>query len=488
MTRSFRSPDHPTCPGVPWITRSPDSRVWLRLLPLALLFALFVPAQSDKQLTIYTPQTSYSIPVNEREGQLYVGIVDLISPLGNATMRVDGHDWKLQFNSVDARFTEGKDKAKVRGNSVDLSGKALLVNNRLMIPVKSSFAVLSALLKKNIEFRPEARRIFIDNAALRFTAELKKSDKSALILNFSQPVHPVATQNENSVKLVFKSEPLMSEVSSQPFDDKVIHSLSFSEDNGAASLVIAGGPGLNATMSSDGKSVTIQSAQPVAAATPSPSASPEAATAGPGTQSSAGTQLHPSFLVLIDPSHGGGDQGAQLPEKLLEKDITLAMARRLKAELEDHGIAARLVRDGDVNLSLEQRAEMANGLHAGIYIAIHAGLPGSGVRIYSPAITSAVEPAGKFQPWESAQSPYVGRSQILAQGIAEEVGKKQIDVVRLKTPLRPLNNITAPAIAVELAPDRANVADLSSQKFQTTVAAGIASGVAQVRAQLEAQR
>ena len=100
------------------------------------------------------------------------------------------------------------------------------------------------------------------------------------------------------------------------------------------------------------------------------------------------------LLRGIQHGHGGSDQGAVLPNKMLEKDITLAMARRLKAELEDHGIAARLVRDADVGLSLEQRAEMANGQHAGAYVAIHAGLPGHGVRIYTPAIASAAEPAG----------------------------------------------------------------------------------------------
>lgn len=247
-----------------------------------------------------------------------------------------------------------------------------------------------------------------------------------------------------------------------------------------------------AQSSSDGKNSPIQGAPAGAAATPSPAASPQpvptGSTASQGTQAGAATQPHPSFLVLIDPSHGGSDQGALLPDKLLEKDITLAMARRLKTELEDHGIAARLVRDGDTNLSLEQRAEMANGLHAGIYIAIHAGLPGSGIRIYSPAMASATEPAGKFQPWESAQSPYVGRSQALAQTVAEEVGKKQIDVVSFRSSLRPLNNITLPAIAIELAPDPVHVADLSSQKFQTNVAAGIVSGIAQARTQLEMQK
>jgi len=208
----------------------------------------------------------------------------------------------------------------------------------------------------------------------------------------------------------------------------------------------------------------------------------------PASQTTPATQPHPSFFVLIDPGHGGNDQGAVLPNKLLEKDITLAMARRLKAELEDHGIPARLVRDGDVGLSLEQRAEMANGQHAGAYVAIHAGLPGHGVRIYTPAIASAAEPAGKFQPWESAQTPYQGRSRILAQEITAEARKQEINVVSFKALLRPLNNITAPAIAIELAPDPANVEDISSQKFQNNLAAAIAAGVAQARAQLEAQK
>ena len=230
-----------------------------------------------------------------------------------------------------------------------------------------------------------------------------------------------------------------------------------------------------------------QADNPVAAPTPTPQ-EPASGTNPASQPAPATAQPHPSFFVLIDPSHGGNDQGALLPDKLLEKDITLAMARRLKAELEDHGVSARLVRDGDVNLSLEQRAEMANGQHAAICVAIHAGLPGHGVRIYSPVIASAVEAAGKFQPWESAQTSYTGRSHILAQAVGAEISKKEIDVVSFKSPLRPLNNITAPAIAMELAPDPARVEDLSSQKFQTSVAAGIASAVVQVRTQLEAQK
>jgi N-acetylmuramoyl-L-alanine amidase len=51
-------------------------------------------------------------------------------------------------------------------------------------------------------------------------------------------------------------------------------------------------------------------------------------------------------------------------------------------------------------------------------------------------------------------------------------------------PVRPLNNITGPAIAVELAPDSESVHSLENQKLQNTVASAIASGIVQLRSQM----
>lgn len=192
---------------------------------------------------------------------------------------------------------------------------------------------------------------------------------------------------------------------------------------------------------------------------------------------------------MIDPAHGGDDRGAILPNNLLEKDITLSLARRLKSELQERGIAARLLRDADVSLSLEQRAESTNEQHAAAYIAIHAGMPGQGVRIYAPAFSFTTSPAaGKFVLWESAQASSLPRSQELAQRITVELGKKSVDTMELATPLRPLNNVRAPAVAVELAPNLGSIQDMMGQKFQTAVAAGIATGIAQLRSQLEVEQ
>src|ERR1051326_7445798 len=116
------------------------------------------------------------------------------------------------------------------------------------------------------------------------------------------------------------------------------------------------------------------------------------------------------FFVMIDPSHGGYDTGADFGGKLLEKDITLKLARELRKELDERGIASRMLRDSDVDVPLERRAEITNEQRAGIYVALHAGRPGRGVRVYMPLLVNTEQPIGRFLPWDSAQAPALDRS------------------------------------------------------------------------------
>lgn len=189
---------------------------------------------------------------------------------------------------------------------------------------------------------------------------------------------------------------------------------------------------------------------------------------------------------MIDPGHGGDDPGVNFGGKLFEKDVTLALGRRLKSELHERGIPARLVRDSDVTLTLDQRAVDTNEQGARVYVSLHAGLPGYGVRVYTTALPSPT-PAStdEFLPWETAQTASLPRSRELAQRIATELGKRSVRTTTLATPLRPLNNIVAPAVAVELAPSGTDIEGIKAQKFQFAVAAGIAAAIAQLRPQLE---
>lgn len=207
------------------------------------------------------------------------------------------------------------------------------------------------------------------------------------------------------------------------------------------------------------------------------------------SSTSAGEGRAPEFFVMLDPSHGGNDKGAMFGGKLMEKDITLRLAREVRKELEERGIAVRLLRESDVDLSLDRRAEITNEQRAGIYIALHAGRPGKGVRVYTPLLTDAQQTqAGRFLPWESAQSGALSRSQNVARAVSEELKKKGLTVANLGVPLRPLNNIATPAIAVELAPDENDAQSLEGQKRQNNVAAAIALGIVQMRSQTGARQ
>ncbi len=79
------------------------------------------------------------------------------------------------------------------------------------------------------------------------------------------------------------------------------------------------------------------------------------------------------FLVAIDAGHGGEDPGARGRSGSLEKNITLAIARKLKNLVDDTpGMRGVLIRDGDYFVPLGRRIEKARQVQADLFISIHA--------------------------------------------------------------------------------------------------------------------
>lgn len=78
-----------------------------------------------------------------------------------------------------------------------------------------------------------------------------------------------------------------------------------------------------------------------------------------------------NIVVVIDPGHGGENLGAEYGE-YTEKDMTLVVAKAMKAELEQYeGITVYLTRTGDEDLSLEERCEYAAGVNADFLFCLH---------------------------------------------------------------------------------------------------------------------
>ena len=75
---------------------------------------------------------------------------------------------------------------------------------------------------------------------------------------------------------------------------------------------------------------------------------------------------------MIDPGHGGKDSGAIGPTGLKEKDVVLAIGRKIRDKLLWSGeYDVRMTRDEDVFIPLEERTAMANKGRADIFVSIH---------------------------------------------------------------------------------------------------------------------
>jgi N-acetylmuramoyl-L-alanine amidase len=77
--------------------------------------------------------------------------------------------------------------------------------------------------------------------------------------------------------------------------------------------------------------------------------------------------------VVIDPGHGGNDEGTRGPRGLLEKDLVLDVAKRLGALIEQRmGAEVIYTRTDDTFIPLQQRTAMANDRKADLFLSIHA--------------------------------------------------------------------------------------------------------------------
>lgn len=114
----------------------------------------------------------------------------------------------------------------------------------------------------------------------------------------------------------------------------------------------------------------------------------------PSVAAPAATRRGQKHIIVIDAGHGGADPGAIGASGILEKNITLAMARELKTMLEQTGrYTVHLTRDTDKFLRLHQRVSFARQKNADLFISLHADAIGKdnvrGASIYTLSETAS---------------------------------------------------------------------------------------------------
>ena len=188
-------------------------------------------------------------------------------------------------------------------------------------------------------------------------------------------------------------------------------------------------------------------------------------------------------IIVIDPGHGGVEQGAVGLNGLQEKDVTLDLALRLKRLLERYDFNVVVTRDDDRLMSLDERTAIANHNRATLFISIHLNssrrVDAHGAETYylssdasddEARTLAALENQAYKDPgqgpgggegeddalglilWDLAQNQFLAESSALAESVQRELnllaGTRNRGV--RQAPFRVLTGATMPAILVEV--------------------------------------
>ena len=202
------------------------------------------------------------------------------------------------------------------------------------------------------------------------------------------------------------------------------------------------------------------------------------------------------FNVVIDPGHGGKDNGAiNKYLKVSEKSVNLAIALKLGRELQKNGYRVSFTRTNDKFIELEDRPRIANAAKADLFVSIHANSADSsitGVETFvltprgMPSTTSSKVgrgdvisyPGNSFDPWNLLSAYYVQRA-LSAGTRSPDRGVKRARFAVLRTARQ-----TAMLVECGFISNNAECRKLASSDYQQVVAQSIASGISAYHSRL----
>jgi N-acetylmuramoyl-L-alanine amidase len=185
-------------------------------------------------------------------------------------------------------------------------------------------------------------------------------------------------------------------------------------------------------------------------------------------------------VVVLDPAHGGTDQGARGSAGISESDVVLSYARLMRISLEAQGFRVLLTRQANEDPSFDDRSRQVNAQRGAVLLSLHVsstGQPGT-VRVYSLQQTDAPATAARragLVSWDRAQYGFLGQSRKLAELIQIQMAQRfhGSPETPIEAPVRQLRTVTAPAVAIEV-----SSVSLPNRSLLDQMGPGIADGVA----------
>jgi N-acetylmuramoyl-L-alanine amidase len=443
-------------------------------------------------LRLLSRQGQRTLPTVNANNQEYVALDDLATTF-NVTFREDQlvGGVTLTAGSRTIIITADQPVVSVAGRLVSLPQAPIRQGNRWLLPLDFLSRALSLALDTRIEVRRASRTVLLGDYRMPRVAARVESGPVSTVVTFDvtppaaarvvvEPGRLVATFEADAIELALPSVP--------PSD--FLQSL---QPEGPTSVRLATGPkfGVHRATTSqpdpNASRLVIELLPPTTETTsPAPPATPTTPTApsAPGTPSSptpdVPLQLPPVTpmvrTIAIDPGHGGDEHGVTGAGGIREKDVTLAIARRLRTLIEGRlGLRVFMTREDDRLLTLDERSAYANSQKADVFVSIHANaaprptIRGAEVHYLSLYTPPSAEPqatpvevvlptlgggarAIALTPWDAAQARYLDQSALLAN-LTEQALRARVEMsprAVQQGPFRVLVGANMAAVVVEV--------------------------------------
>jgi N-acetylmuramoyl-L-alanine amidase len=364
---------------------------------ILLLAATGFSAQQPGGYTIVSREGRRPLPYRAQGGQDMVPLADVATAFG-LTVREDVAAGGIVVTTGSGKtivLTPGQNLASADGRVVSLPSPPLREGRAWLVPVEFLSRALAPAMGGRIDVRKRSRLVIVGDLRVPRVAVTVDGDGSrARVMLDISPATPRAVTQEGARLIVRLEADAIDLDAAQPSNREIVAAIR--QSDAPQNLIIELGPKagpfqLSAQPREGGERVTIDIAAPGAA--PLPPAAPPTDTPAepfgppplPDLGATGGLRT-----IVIDPGHGGDDLGARGAAGTLEKNVTLAIAQRLKAAIEARlGVRVLLTRDGDRAMRVDERTSLANNNKADLFISVHANAAASpgptGAEVFSLA-------------------------------------------------------------------------------------------------------
>lgn len=508
------------------------------IFPLAALVLLLAPTPHAQDGTApATPLTLLSrdgrshIPTVVLNGEELIAL-DEVAARFQITAREDTITGSITLTYNDQTVVVSTDQAmaSVSGRIIALSSPAQRLGNRWFVPLELLPRALAFIYGQRIDLRNASRLLVVGDLVVpRVTGRIDSVGPPTRATLEIAPAAPVSVTTEGE-RLVVHIDADALELLLPATGGGLIEQITGGETPMTVAFVLGNQAGIASGVPREVDGITRVTIDIAGSTTPdTATTSSTAAPASTGATASSAlapdeTATPPLLIgsrakletIVIDPGHGGDDAGARGSNATEEKTITLAVAQRLRTQIETRlGIRVILTRGNDRDVSLDERAAIANNSKADLFLSLHmnaspaAGVAGAtvlslqldreGEDVRRTAASEAVALpvlGGSFRTidliqWGLAQARHVDRSAVFAKMLEGQL-RSHVTMSSQplqRVPLRVLAGVDMPAALVEMAyltnPEEEQLA--RSESFQASLTQGIYDAMVSFRAYLEAQ-